>query len=121
MEIKVTSEKQNPMLRRKEISFQIEHGQAGSTPSRLEVRKAIAATIKTDENVVFVKKFATKTGTQTAYGIANIYDTIEQAKLIEPEYIIERNIPAEKTKEDKETKEAQEPKQPKEAKEEKKA
>jgi ribosomal protein S24E len=53
--------------------------------------------------------------------MANVYDTIEQAKLIEPEYIIERNIPAEKTKEDKETKEAQEPKQPKEAKEEKKA
>jgi small subunit ribosomal protein S24e len=119
MEIKVTSEKHNPMLKRKEVSFQVEHGQAGSTPSRPEIRKAVAAAIKTDENVVFVKKFATRTGTHTAFGVANVYDTVEQAKLVEPEYIVKRNIPAEKTEEAKESKEAQEPKQPKEAKEEK--
>jgi small subunit ribosomal protein S24e len=117
MEVKVTSEKQNPMLKRKEINFQVEHEQTGSTPTRVEIRKAIAAATKTDESVVFVKKFETKTGTHTALGIANIYDTVEQAKLIEPEYIVKRNIPEEKTKEDKETKEAKETKEPKQAKE----
>ena len=116
MEIKVTSEKQNPMLKRREVNFQLEHPQMGSTPTRAEVRKAIAAATKADENFVFVKMFKTKTGTHTAVGTANIYDTIEQAKLIEPKYIVERNIPSEKTKEKapepKETKET-----PKEAKE----
>jgi small subunit ribosomal protein S24e len=121
MEVKVTSEKKNPMLKRKEISFQVEHAETGSTPSRVEIRRAIASTTKTNEKVVFVKKFETKTGTLTAFGTANIYDSVEQAKLIEPEYIIKRNIPAEKTKETEEPKEtAKEPKQPKEAKDEKK-
>jgi small subunit ribosomal protein S24e len=95
MEVKITSEKQNPMLKRREVIFQVEHGQSGSTPSRLEIRKAVAAALKTDENIVFVKKFETKTGMHIAVGVANIYDTIEQAKLVEPEYIVKRNIPPE--------------------------
>jgi small subunit ribosomal protein S24e len=104
MEVKVISEKQNPMLGRKEVNFQVEHEKTGSTPSRAEIRRAIAAVTKTDESVVFVKKFVTKTGTHTALGMANIYATVEQAKLIEPEYIIKRNMPADRIKEAKEEK-----------------
>jgi small subunit ribosomal protein S24e len=99
MEVKVTSEKQNPMLKRKEISFNVEHGEKGSTPSRAEIRKAVATATKSDESIVFIKKFETGTGTQTARGTANIYDSFEQAKLIEPEYVIKRNIPSQKEKE----------------------
>jgi small subunit ribosomal protein S24e len=95
MEIKITSQKYNPMLKRKEVDVQIEHGEIGSTPPRKDIRKAVAVELKTDENIVFVKKFETKTGTHTAVGVANIYDSIEQAKLIEPEYIVKRNIPPE--------------------------
>lgn len=100
MEVKIIAEKQNPMLKRREVDFRIEHGQTGGTPRRLEVRKALAAALKLDENVVFVKKFETKTGTSTANGVAHVYDTVDQAKLIEPEYIIKRNIPPEKPKEE---------------------
>lgn len=102
MEVKITAEKQNPMLKRREVNFRIEHGETGSTPSRIEVRKTLAATLKIDENMIFVKKFETKTGTSTANGIAHVYDTIDQAKIIEPEYIIKRNLPPEKPKEEKE-------------------
>ncbi len=100
MEIKILSDNRNPMLKRREINFKIEHEQVGSTPSRKEVRMAVAVALKTDENVVFVKRFVTKTGTQTATGFANVYESIEQAKLIEPEYIVNRNIPPEKPKEE---------------------
>jgi small subunit ribosomal protein S24e len=117
MEVKVVSEKQNPMLKRKEVSFQIDHGETGSTPTRVEVRKGVAAATKTNENLVFVKKFETKTGTLTAFGTANIYDTVEQAKLIEPEYIISRNIPEDKIKETEEAKGTTETKEAKEVKE----
>jgi small subunit ribosomal protein S24e len=99
MEIEVTSDKQNPMLKRREISFKVEHGERGSTPSRAEIRKAVATATKSDENIVFIKKFETRTGSQTALGTANIYDNFEQAKLIEPEYVIKRNVPSEKEKE----------------------
>jgi small subunit ribosomal protein S24e len=100
MEVKIVSQKQNPMLKRKEVNFEVEHEQAGSTPSRPEIRKAVASALKTDENVVLIRKFKTKTGTRKAVGMANVYDNIEQAKLIEPKYIIERHFPPQKPKEE---------------------
>jgi small subunit ribosomal protein S24e len=87
------------MLKRREVAFRVDHEKAGSTPSRREIRKAVAIELKTDENLVFVKKYETKTGTRTAAGLANIYDTLEQAKLVEPGFIVKRNIPPEKPKE----------------------
>jgi len=100
MEVTITSEEKNPLLRRREVYFQVEHNQTGSTPPRLEIRKAVANALKTNIELVFVKKFETKTGTQIAVGLANVYDSIEQAKLIEPEYIFKRNVPPEKPKEE---------------------
>jgi len=100
MEVKIVSQKENSLLKRSEVHFQVEHGQTGSTPPRLEVRKAVANALKKDADLVFVKKFETKTGTHTALGIANVYDSVEQARLIEPKYIIERNVPPEKPKEE---------------------
>ena len=117
MEVKVVSEKQNLMLKRKEVNFQVEHGETGSTPTRKEIRKGVAVATKTNESLVFVKKFETKTGTLTAFGTANIYDTVEQAKLIEPEYIISRNIPEDNIKETEEAKGTTETKEAKEVKE----
>jgi len=99
MEVKIVSEKENPLLKRREVYFHIQHNQTGNTPSRLEVRNAAATALKTDVNLVFIKKLETRTGTQTAVGVANVYESIDQAKLVEPEYIIERNAPPEKPKE----------------------
>ncbi len=99
MEVKIISEKKNPLLKRKEVHFHVEHNQTGGTPPRLEVRKAVANALKMNADLVFVKKLETKTGTQTAVGIANVYDSIEQANLVEPEYVIKRNAPPEKPKE----------------------
>jgi ribosomal protein S24E len=50
--------------------------------------------------MVFVKKMQTMTGTNIAVGNATAYETVEQAKLIEPEYIIKRNSPPEEPKEE---------------------
>jgi ribosomal protein S24E len=100
VEVKILSEKKNSLLKRREISFEVEHTQTGSTPPRLEIRKAVATALKTDADSVFVKKLETKTGTHVAIGVANVYDSIEQAELIEPEYIFKRNVPAEKPKEE---------------------
>jgi len=100
MEVEITTKKENPLLKRREVNFKIEHDEPGSTPPRLEVRKAVAFALKTDVNLVFVKQLVTKTGTRRALGTANIYDSIEQAKSIEPKYIVDRNIPPEKPKEE---------------------
>ena len=100
MEVKIVSAKENPLLKRKEVYFKIEHGPHEKTPPRLEVKKALAAELKISEELVFVEKMRTMTGTGTAVGVANAYETAEQAKLTEPEYIIKRNSPPEKPKEE---------------------
>src|SRR4030066_741290 len=99
MEVKIILSKDNPLLKRKEVNFRIEHGPQGKTPGRLEVRKAIAAGLKLDDELVFVQSMKTLTGTSTAVGSANAYEKVEQAMLVEPEYIIKRNNP-EKPKEE---------------------
>lgn len=101
MDVRIISEKENMLLKRREVHFQVEHNQIGSTPTRLEVRKAIAIALKENIDLVFVKKLKTKTGTHTAVGLANIYDSVEQALLVEPEYIIKRNVPPEAPEEEK--------------------
>lgn len=100
MEIKILSDTKNSLLKRREVHFQVEHSQTGNTPPRLEVKKALGDALKLDSDLVFVKKMKTKTGTSIALGVANVYDSIEQAKFIEPEYIVKRNMPPEKPKEE---------------------
>jgi len=104
MEVKIVSKKDNPLLKRAEVVFQVEHDQTGSTPPRLEVRKSLASVMKKDTDLVFIKKMATKTGTRTAVGVAHVYDSVEQSKRIEPEYIVKRHAPPVKQEEKKEEK-----------------
>lgn len=100
MDVKVISKKRNLLLKRIEVHFEVEHSETGSTPPRSEARKAVARALKTEVDLVFVKKFETKTGTHTAVGLANVYDSVEQASLVEPKYIIRRNVPPEKPAEE---------------------
>lgn len=99
MEVKVVSVKDNPLLQRREVAFRVEHGPAGKTPGRLEVKRVLANELKVGEELVFVERMRTLTGTSTAVGVANAYVSMEQARLVEPEYIVKRNLP-EKPKEE---------------------
>ena len=102
MKIKITSKEYNPLLKRREVAFEVDHKETGGTPPRFEVRKKLAAMLKTDLELVYVKKMVTKTGSMVAVGEANAYDSVENAKLVEPEYIVARNLPPEKPEEKKE-------------------
>lgn len=102
MEIRIVSTKENPLLKRKEVDFRVEQDPRGKTPARLEVKKAVATKLKIKEEVVFIKKMRTLTGTSTAVGIAHAYETVEQAKFIEPGYIRERNSSPEPKEEENE-------------------
>jgi small subunit ribosomal protein S24e len=99
MEIKIDSKKDNPLFKRKEVQFTIVHTQ-GKTPGRLDVKRSLASELQISDKLVFVKKMQTLTGTSTTVGEANTYESEAQAKLIEPDYIIKRNNPPEKPKEE---------------------
>jgi small subunit ribosomal protein S24e len=96
MQVTITQQQYNPLLKRKEVVFTINHSQTRGTPTRLEVRNALADMLKTKTEVVYVKSIKTKAGTMIATGEANAYDSLEQAQHIEEKYIIERNQPKEK-------------------------
>ncbi len=100
MEVKITSKKSNPLLKRLEARFRIELGLQAKTPVRLEVKKALAIELKTNEDLVFIKRMRTLTGTHSTVGVANIYEDEAQARSVEPEYILKRNKPPEQKKEE---------------------
>ena len=100
MQVKIETTKDNPLLKRKELEFTIVQGPKEKTPQRLEAKKAIAIELKVGDDVVFIKKMRTKTGTSITQGVANIYQSVGQAKIVEPNYIRKRNSPPEKPKEE---------------------
>ena len=101
MKINITSQQHNPLLKRKEITFEVKHEETKATPSRYEIRKKLAETLKTNIELLYIRRVETKTGTMLATGEANLYDSPEQVKLVEPEHIIARNTPPEKPTEEK--------------------
>jgi ribosomal protein S24E len=99
MQVKIDSTKDNLLLKRKEVGFTIFSGPKEKTPPRLEVKKAVAIEMKIGDDVVFIKRMRTKTGTSITVGVANVYQSVNQAEIVEPEYIRKRNNPPEKPKE----------------------
>ncbi len=99
MKVNIISKEQNPLMKRKEVTFSVDHAQTGGTPTRVEVSKQLAALLKAKLELIYVKHIETKTGTMFAIGEANVYESIEQAKLMEPKHIIARNALPEKPKE----------------------
>ncbi|MCL2172783.1 MAG: hypothetical protein FWB84_03965 [Candidatus Bathyarchaeota archaeon] len=102
MEIKIVSTKENPLLKRKEVGFTITQGQKEKTPNRLDAKRAVANAVQVKESVVYIKHMKTLTGTNITNGSANIYQSVEQAQVVEPEHLKKRNNP-EKPKEEAQT------------------
>ena len=92
VKLKIIDQKRNDLLKRLEVRFQINH-EGDGTPTRMQVRQSLSSALDVDEEKVYIKKFETKTGTNIAFGEANIYDSVAQAEFVEPEHIILRNRP----------------------------
>ncbi|MHA1393697.1 MAG: 30S ribosomal protein S24e [Promethearchaeota archaeon] len=93
-EIKITDVKDNQLIKRKEYKLKVIHPNSG-TPSRVDLRKKIAAMESIDEKLVFIKKIKTFFGARYSYAYANIYENEEIAVQFEPTYIKIRNLPKE--------------------------
>lgn len=115
MDFKVRQDSYNPLLKRKEIFLQVDHDKRG-TPSRVDVRKAIAAKYSTKPENVYVVNIETRTGTQNALCEVQVYDDADTAKSIVPKYIQIRNLPSEERKRVREQESKKEGAKPKAAK-----
>lgn len=91
MEVKILSRNRNPFFNREEVAFMVEHSGEG-TPTRMEVRRKLAALLNVSLDQVFIRKIITEYGIGRSKGEARVYDSKDAALRIEPEYIIKRNL-----------------------------
>ena len=99
MDITPTRDIYNPVLKRREITFYVEHMTA-TTPKLYDMRKQVAVKYSTDEGLVFIRSLRTSTGTSKAVGEVEVYDSVEDVRILVPQHILARNQPErQKTKE----------------------
>ncbi|GAB7094121.1 30S ribosomal protein S24e [Halolamina litorea] len=89
MEIEIIAEEENPMLHRTDVRFELTHEEA--TPSRLQVRDSLAATLDKGSDEVVIRKLDTKFGMRKTVGDAKVYESADDARDVEQDHMLERN------------------------------
>ena len=92
--VEVTVERRNELLARTEVQG-IVHHELKSTPSRAELREAIAKAYNKPVDTVYIKSIKTSYGIGLSTVHVHIYDTHEAASKVEPLYILARHGEAE--------------------------
>ncbi len=87
---RVIEDKYNPLIKRRELLLEIDH-KLKSTPMRINLRLKVSEVYGVEIQRVYVKKIMTEYGRGVSKVRVNIYDTVERAKQIEPQYVIDRN------------------------------
>ncbi len=85
----VTRERTNKIIGRIEIFGVVTHMGKG-TPTRAELRAALAQLYSKDPNLVVVKYIKSEYGMGRSNIKVHIYDDEERLRLFEPEYILKR-------------------------------
>ena len=87
--LQVIRERENKVIGRIEVFCVITHVEKG-TPSRKEVREALARLYGRDERLVVIKYVKSEYGIGRSRVRANIYDSEERLKAFEPEHLLKR-------------------------------
>ncbi len=99
MEVKITKQAENPLLKRKEIAFEVDHRDA-STPSKKDVRSKLAALLTADEKLLIVDAYASSVGTGVSCGSARLYSDEKMLARAETKPTVKKNL-ENKTKKEK--------------------
>ena len=83
MNLKLTKEKDVPLLARKRLNFEIDYP-GKRTPSNGEMKKDIASLQKVKEELIAIRHIYPKFGRCKAKIIAHIYNNVEDLKKYEP-------------------------------------
>lgn len=90
MELEIVEKKENPLLHRVEVNFRVKF-QREKTPSRADVRNMIAKNFSSDPEKVIIDHMRTSFGLHMITGYCKIYENVDFAKKIEPDYILIRH------------------------------
>ncbi len=90
MELQVLTRKENPLLKRVEVTFKAVH-KAEPTPTRDALRSELAKQLKSAKDAVIVDRSNSSFGRYETLGYAKIYKSKEEALSIERSHILVRN------------------------------
>ncbi len=90
MKIEITEQKENPLQKRVEVHFTIDH-KGESTPGRNAVAEEVAKMTKSKRNCVVVDTIESLYGRGVSVGYAKVYDSMEAALEFDREYLLKRN------------------------------
>lgn len=90
MQIEILERKENPLLDREEITFNLTYENA-STPSRESVAAKLAALVNADKERTIISMIKGHFGQHQSSGKAHVYPTVELAKKVELDHIMVRN------------------------------
>lgn len=90
MKIEITNQKENPLQKRTEIYFTIDHV-GETTPGRNAVAEDIAKRLKSKRDCVVIDSIESVYGIGKSKGYAKVYDSKESALSYESKYLLKRN------------------------------
>ncbi len=112
MELQVVAKKENPLLKRVEVTFKAVH-KAEATPTRDAIRSELAKQLKASKEVVVVDRSVSSFGRFETVGYAKVYTSKEEALAVERSHILVRNkLKEAEVKEKKEGEKAERPAKP---------
>ncbi len=90
MDVKITQQKENALMARKDIAFQVAHP-GETTPSRTQVRQLVAAQVGTKTENVVIDSMETEYGIGRTHGTARAYKSPDEARKTERTHLLKRN------------------------------
>src|SRR5712692_5877908 len=90
MQLEVLQRKENPLLKRVEVTFKATH-KAEPTPTRDALRAFLAKELKATKDIVVIDYQASTFGRYETVGEAKVYKTKEEALAVERKHILIRN------------------------------
>lgn len=89
MEIKIIEQKENPLLNRTRIKFEI-HQDGEPVPSRLKVVGELSSKLKKDKELIIIRRLNADFGSSKVNGEAVIYSSKKVLERIESKYSLKR-------------------------------
>ena len=90
MKIEITQQRENPLQKRVEVHFTVDHN-GEPTPGRNAVAEEIAKQTKSKRSCVVVDCIESVYGRGVSNGYAKVYDSMEDALEFDREYLLKRN------------------------------
>ena len=90
MDVKITQQKDNALMGRKDVRFTVQHA-GETTPNRSQVRQLVASEMGTKTENVVIERMSSEYGIGRSSGTARAYTSADAARKQERVHLLKRN------------------------------